>query len=86
MIGFEISQVIIDSKFENYNLFQQLGHSGPNVLDHVFHHDDEFALSDTAVMDSNLKKGNVRIVKIRSYRAFNQYRISCLKGFNTVPC
>ena len=54
MIGFEISQVII--KFlntENSNSFQQLGLNGPNVLDHVSHHDGEFVPSNMAVMDWN---------------------------------
>ena len=39
-----------ENSFENL-LLQQLGHNGPNVLDHVLHQDDVFAQSNMAVMD-----------------------------------
>ena len=57
---------------ENFNLFQQLGHNGPNVLDHVNHHDDEFVPNNMAVKDLNLKKKNVRMPKIPNCHVFNQ--------------
>ena len=76
MIGFEISQVIIKFlKTENSNSFQQLGHNGPNVLDHVNHHDDEFVQSNTDAMDWNLKKKTVRMLQIQNCRVFNQLPI-----------
>ena len=76
MIGFEISQVIIKFfKTENSNSFQQLGLNGPNVLDHVNHFDEECVLSNTAVMDWNLKKKTAIILQIQNCPVFNQLPI-----------
>ena len=64
-------------------LLQQLGHNGPNVLDHVLHQDDVFAQSNMAAMDLSLKKKNAKMPKTR---VFNQFLILWQKGFNTARC
>ena len=71
--GYKIEQVNLKVWIfsDNKNL-QQLGHSGQNVLDHVFPPDEESVRKTMDAMDWSMKKKNVGMLKIR---ASNNYPI-----------
>ena len=60
--GFRTEQVPILSHFKRLKIFQQLGHNGRNVLDHVFPLDEESVLKIMDAMDWNMKNRIVRML------------------------